>query len=180
VAREMKSKIWYIIVEDFTLQDIAKINSNTEKWKTEDYINCYVQQENDNYIQLREFLEKTNFPLSVSLHLLSRGVVGHDGGASSNESDDFKRGKFVVKYADNAWKLHQAVKQFEGFHQHTNRHFIVALDILLRSDKCDFVELIEQYKKEGVKLERRGSVKEYLVNLEEIYNYRMRQRRVIY
>jgi hypothetical protein len=180
VAKEMKSKVWYIVVEDFTLHDIAKINSNTEKWATKDYINCYIQQGNVHYQFLREFMEKTGFPLSVTLRLLATGKVGGDAGVDEKNSDKFKRGQFEVLFEKEANRMVDAVRQFEEFPGHNSRHFIIAIELILKAGKCDFVELVDKYKEGTVKLLKRESIKEYLANLEEIYNYRMRQRRVIY
>lgn len=180
VAKEMNSKVWYIVVEDFTLIDIARINSNTEKWKTEDYINCYAAQGNEHYIKLKSFLKETSFPLSVTLRLLSTGKVGGDAGIDTNNSDKFKRGLFEISFQNEATAMVAATQLFENFSARNSRHFIMALDTILKAGKCDVVELVDMYKEGNVKLVKQESVKGYLTNLEEIYNYRMRIRRVIF
>lgn len=180
VAKGLKSKVWYIVVEDISLFDIAKINSNTEKWNTNDYINCYAKQKNTNYIELKEFLDKTKYPLSVSLKLLSTGKVGSDAGVANKQAEEFKRGLFKIQFRQQAYRMFEATELFEGFQSRNSRHFIIAIDILIKANKCDLMELVEKYKDGNIKLQKKDSVKEYLVNLEEIYNHRMRQRRVIY
>ncbi len=180
VAKEMKSKVWYIVVEDFTLMDIAKINSNTEKWKTADFINCYVQQENTHYKKLQEFMQETKFPLSVSQRLLNRGHISSDSGLDQSDGDKFKRGKFTVEFEDKARKFLDAVRLFKEFNYWNSRHFLLAIEIVLKNEKCDFIELVEKYTENPGELKKCDSVKGYLNNLEEIYNYRMRTRRVIY
>lgn len=180
VAKEMNSKVWYIVVEDFTLLDIARINSNTEKWKTEDYINCYATQGNEHYIKLKGFLKETRFPLSVTLRLMLTGKVGGDAGIDTINSEKFKRGLFEINHLTETTKMVEATSMFESFADKNSRHFIIAIDTILRSDKCDFAELIDMYKQGNVKLVKQDSVKGYLTNLEEIYNYRMRIRRVIF
>jgi hypothetical protein len=181
VAKEMKSKVWYIVVEDFTLMDIAKINSNTEKWSTVDFINCYVQQNNPNYTQLNDFLKKTGYPLTITLRLLSKGSVGNnDGGLNNKMAEDFKRGLFQVNCMDAANKMFEVTELFENFPGRSTRPFIMAIDTILQSGKCDFSDLLEKYKEGFVKLQKQETVKAYLANLEEIYNHRIRIRRVIY
>jgi len=180
VAKEMNSKVWYIVVEDFTLLDIARINSNTEKWKTEDYINCYAAQGNEHYINLKKFLKETSFPLSVTLRLLSTGKVGKDSGMDQANADKFKRGLFEISFQNEAKAMVAAISMFENFSGRNSRQFILALDTILQAGKCDVVELVDMYKEGNVKLLKQESVKAYLTNLEEIYNYRMRIRRVIF
>ena len=50
ICKKLKVPVYYIVVkEDKSLPDIAKINSNTEKWKATDFINCYLEQKNKDY-----------------------------------------------------------------------------------------------------------------------------------
>lgn len=180
VAKEMKSHVWYIIVENFTLVDIAKINSNTEKWKIKDYINCYISQDNKHYKKLEDFMDTTGFPLSVSQRLLHDGVITSDAGVDANTAEKFRRGKFTVEQEAKANKFVEAVRLFDQFPSWNSRHFLLAIEIILKSGKCDYVDLVDKFKANPGELKKQGSVKEYLSNLEEIYNFRMRIRRVIY
>lgn len=179
VCKKMKSKVWYIVVEDFSLLDIAKINSNTEKWKNKDYVNCYVQQDNQHYVKLDKFMQDYGVPLSMSMRLLMTGKA-QDGGVHENVLDLFKRGRFEVKFEQEAIRIVEACKLFETFDGWNSTAFITAIFTVLFGDKCDFAELVEKFNHDTSQLQKKGSAKEYLTSLEEIYNYRMRSRRVIY
>lgn len=42
ISRKLGRPVYYILVtEEKSMQEIAKINSNVEKWKGEDFSNCY-------------------------------------------------------------------------------------------------------------------------------------------
>lgn len=60
ISKKLARGVFYILVqEEKSMPDIAKINSNVEKWKNEDFINCYVQHGNSNYQIIREFQDAT-------------------------------------------------------------------------------------------------------------------------
>ena len=79
VAKQIGSYVWYVISDALTLYQIAKMNSNTEKWTGKDFINCYVQSGNINYQKLKDFSTAYGFPLTVNLQLLSTGLKLNDG-----------------------------------------------------------------------------------------------------
>lgn len=180
VAKELKSCVWYILVNGFTLQDIAKINSNTEKWKNADYINCYIQQGNKHYELVQEFMDTYGAPLSVTLRLLGFGKVGKDKGVNENVSLDFKRGMFIVNHEEYARQFMDSVMEFKQFPGCSTRPFIIAIDMIIAAGKCDFDELVQKFKADPSKLLKRDSAKEYLNNLEEIYNKGKKVRKTIY
>src|SRR4051812_23470600 len=37
VCKKLGSYVWYVLAEDLTIEDIARINSVTERWKTSDF-----------------------------------------------------------------------------------------------------------------------------------------------
>ncbi|MBK7885505.1 MAG: hypothetical protein IPJ81_18200 [Chitinophagaceae bacterium] len=58
------------------MSDIAKVNSNVEKWKAQDFINCYIQQKNNDYNKLQEFLDMYKINIGTTLRLLTNGNPG--------------------------------------------------------------------------------------------------------
>ena len=89
VAKQICSRVWYIIAQATSLYEIAKVNSNTEKWKDRDFINCYVQNGNEHYATLAKFREHTGFPVTICLKLLTKGTVSSGGGTKLKE-DTFR------------------------------------------------------------------------------------------
>lgn len=178
VAKEMGSHVWYIIADELTLLEIAKVNSNTEKWKNKDYIHCYASQGNEHYQQLSDFMEKYGFPLSVSLALLTKGAILTDGGGDLKKV--FQAGTFTVADLPTAINIAETVMRFEGFEAAKSRTFVVAICKVIESGQCPIDEVIEAYIDNKAKLEPQSSWKEYLGALEAIVNIGKKIRRVIY
>jgi len=180
VAKKMKSQVWYIIASDMTLMEIAKINSNTERWKDKDFINCYIQQDNENYKMIQQFMDDTGFPLSTCLQLLYTGTMKGEGGSSTHLKPRFISGTYEVKDLAGAQRTSAVIKLFKDFDGHTQGAFCEAICRILRAEKIDIKDLHKKWQKDPKQLTKRSSVKEYLVDLETIYNQSNRIRKVIF
>ena len=114
VAKELGDYVYYVIHKGLSLYNIAKMNSNTEKWKAKDFINCYRTGGNKNYDQLQQVMDVYGFPLSVALEMLSTGKFMKSGG-NENLMKHFHEGKFVVKKYREAVELANTVQKFDAF-----------------------------------------------------------------
>jgi hypothetical protein len=178
VARKMQKPVHYIVVSNpLSLHAIAKINSNTERWKYKDFINCYTQQDNEHYKALHDFQQKSGLPTTICLHLLARGTISDSGFAAT---EVFQSGQFKVEKLEEAQRVIDMCRKFQKFPHWKDRKFIVAICKILQAGKCDIDELVEKFEKDPQQLEKQHGYKEYLSNLEIIYNKNARHRRVIY
>lgn len=180
ICETLKRPVHYIVKkEEMSLYNLAKVNSNVEKWKGEDFINCYREAGNEHYIQLDKFYIKYHFGIGVCLSLLTHGTHKADG---SNESlmAQFQQGLFEVKKYKEACQFAEICKGFSDFAGWTGRGFVIAISKILEADKCDFDVLMKKFKYNPKRLTQQSNWKGYLNNLEEIYNIDNSKRRVIY
>lgn len=181
VAKQLKRNVWYIICDNLSLLDIAKINSNTDKWKDADFINCYSVNGNDNYIQLQEFIDRYNFPLTTSLSLLTHGSVLSGGGyAAGITKSDFRQGKFKIKQKDKAIKMAEKILLFQDFKRYKSGSFVQAICRIENEGKVLLEDVLYKYKESPEMLTYQNNAKEYLHCLELIYNKSAKIRKVIY
>lgn len=180
VAKQIKSNVWYVICDPLTLYQIAKVNSNTEKWTGKDFINCYAQTGNPSYVKLKEFATVYGFPLSVNLALLQNGTMKNDTGGSKSAQKAFETGAFKVRKEDEAIAIAQQVERFKDFHGYRSRNFVVAICKILDAQKISIDEVVNAFEKNKDQLFIQGNWKNYLVNLETIVNIGKGKRRVIY
>lgn len=181
IAEKLKRPAHYIIKnEKLSLYNIAKINSNVEKWKFDDFINCYVKAGNNNYKKLKEFRDQNGISTGVCITLLMQGTMKSDGGAKHGFIQQFQQGTFEVKFLKEAKMIVEICKSFEPFEGITGRPFIIAICKILDAGKCEMNVLIEKYKKNPSRLVVKHRWKEYLTLLQEIYNTGNSKQRVIY
>lgn len=179
ISRKLGRPIFYILVkEEKSMPEIAKINSNVEKWKAEDFINCYVQHGNDNYLQLRDFLDKYCISLSVSLRLLHYGDPGTES-HHAGLSEDFKNGNYLVKELEKATDLAETCKLFSSFPHWRSRAFVIAISRIKKANLIEIDELLNAYKKRPEMLTQQANYKSYVNILEQLLNVGKQKRIVI-
>jgi hypothetical protein len=180
ICKKLKRPVYYILLkEDRRLTDIAKINSNTEKWATKDFINCYVQLGNKHYQQLQDFMDQYGFNASVSMRLLYFGDPGTEL-RTVNISQIFHRGEFEVKFLQEAIDIAELCKSFESFPSWQSKHFIQAIYKISKAEKVNIIELATKFKNNPDMLTRQVNYKEYIFLLERLFNVGKHNRVVIY
>jgi hypothetical protein len=168
ISKKLKKPVHYIVMkEERELSDIAKINSNVEKWTVKDYINCYVQLGNKNYDLLQKFIDEYGFSPTISIKLLSTGSPGTESGLGNN---DFHRGSFEAKCYDQAVEFAETCKKFSAFPYYKDRGFAIAIHRILQAEKISIDELHEKFEKNQDMLKKQSGFKEYLFVLEMIMN----------
>lgn len=179
VARMLKCSIWYVIrKEETSLHDVAKMNSNTEKWKAKDFLNCYVTQRNQHYVDLDKYHTLSGYNLMTCANLLYNGSV--NAGGKDNVKDIFNAGRFEVRFAEYAESFRNAIQLFNRFPEHTTRNFLQAVEKIIKDDKISVIELSDKYERYPDLLTYCDSAKGYLRCFEELYNHRLKQRVVIF
>lgn len=180
VAKKLKQTVYYIIGSSLSLYDIARMNSNTEKWKSQDFISCYVELGNDNYKKLKSFLEHfPKVPISTATSLLYSGKVTGGGSTFAGMTDKFQRGEFEVKTEKIAYNFCKRVDEFT-YEFKWARPFLQAIQKVIDSGKFSIDELIIKTNDNIDMLQDQHHWRKYLVNLEEIASKGKHKRVAIY
>lgn len=178
VAKKIKSPIYYILAENMSLYDIAKMNSNQEKWKAKDFINCYKELGNKHYIALEAFMKQyPGLTVTAAISLLQLGKV-HAGGLNGH-MDKFHRGEFEVKHQKQADMIMEKVNRFE-FHDRFSRAFMQAVAKVIDAGVYPIDELAQKVNDIIALLQKHDHWRKYLTNMEEIANKGKQKRVAIY
>jgi len=179
ICTKLQRPVYYLIVsEQKTMPDIARVNSNVEKWTQQNFINCHVNHNNKNYIILQSFIDAYKINVGTSLNLLANGhpgVEGHNGTLKNL----FETGEFEVKFYDEAISIASDCKRFESFHGWRDRSFVIAIHRIRKAGKISIADLAEQFNKYPDILQKQHSQKDYIYNLEQIVNHKKQNRIVI-
>lgn len=178
VCKKLKLPIFYVVVPNFSLRQIAEINNNQSKWKTKDFMNCYIDANvnREDYQALFDFTEYHKINISLGINLLMYGKVGTGG-----LSVAFRDGDFKVNHMETARNLILTAQEYEPFFADwRHRSFLQAIEKLSASDKYDHTAVLNKFIKHSHKMERQGSCKEYLTHIEELYNYKNSIRQILY
>lgn len=179
VCQHLKINVYYIIVPSFMLAEIARVNNNQNRWKMQDFLNCFIDagKNKEHYILLKEFKNKYKVSISLAVGLLATGNLNHN----RSNLEDFRNGKFQANYPELADTLMQAALEYSEFTEiNMSRDFLMALEKLHENGKFSQKEMLEKLKKHDLKIEKRANVKEYLTHMEELFNYKNSIRKTIY
>lgn len=178
VCKKLGLNVYYVVVPNFTLRQVAEMNSNSSKWKDRDYLNCYVDVNLEPYKRLDEFLkEYAGVSIGVAVTLLHTGHVQ----AGSGSRDDFRDGLFKANYIHEAHQLMKKVLDFQNYcESYTSRSFIKAVEELIQSPEYDHQAFLEKLQIHSLVIDQKSTHKEYLQHMEDLFNFRNSKRRRIY
>lgn len=177
VCKKLGLNVYYVVVPNFTLRQVAEMNNNASRWKDRDYLNCYVDIGIDHYKRLADFIGEYGVSIGVAAGLLSSGHV-QSGGSDRN---DFRDGLFKVNQYDQACRIMDKVLDFQNYcDSYASRSFIKAVEELLKSPDYDHQAFLDKLKLHELAIESRPTHKEYLQHMEDLFNFRNSKRRRIY
>lgn len=179
ICKILKRPVYYILVkEEKEMHEIARVNSNVEKWSQQNFINCYITKGNKNYQILQQFVEEYGINIGTSINLLTNGHPGSDG-SSQDMKAIFESGALVVKKLEAAKEVAEMCKQFSSFEYWRDRAFIIAIYKIQCEGKVALSELAAACEKHQGMLVKQASSKQYIYNLEQVINKNKQKRIVI-
>jgi hypothetical protein len=167
--------VYYLIKNDITLQQIAKLNSRGQKWTVNDFLNCYVKLGIQNYITLGEICREFKVSVSTVCGLLMKNNV------KANCKEEFESGEFKVNYLESTKKYIALTEElFAKYSFSKDRCLIGAVREIDLAGKCDWEVLKDKISQNPNGMDKNGDVKNYIYNIERVYNYKNSIRKTIY
>lgn len=182
ICKKLGRPVHYIIrKEQMSLYNLAKNNSNVEKWQPADYIRCHSEDGKEDYVQLDKFQKKYKLAIGLCLMLLSNGdILKASGYKQPKLKDDFERGHFKIEKMKEARLFMETCKSFEQFPGWNTRPFLIAMARILAADLADMDVLVKKFNRDPSKLSIQPTWKDYCFNLQRIYNIDNSKQKPIY
>lgn len=181
VCHKLKKNVYYMVVPNFSLAQIAKLNNNQNRWKMSDFLNCYSSagKNTEHYEYLRQFIDMYHISISTSVSLLYTGLP--TTGAGTEHMEVFRNGEFTVKFKNEAELLVTAAYEYAPYTEVSNdRSFLLALQKLLTNGLFNQSEMLKKLEKNSLRIEKQMNTKQYLAHMEEVFNYKNSKRQTIY
>jgi len=174
ISQELKLPINYIISKNYGLNEVQILNANMKNWQTVDYVNGYCDLGYKDYLIYRNFVKDYGFQSQVSILLLSGE---QPGGNDVSASTKFKEGLFKVKDLEKAKRTAEKIMMIEPYYKgYLRRSFILALYGMLKNENFEFTEFLSKLKQQPTTMQDCTGSTQYKVLIEEIYNYRRREK----
>jgi len=169
ISSELKLPLRYIVAEGYGLNEVHRLNQNSKNWTMIEFIEGYADMGYKEYIYLKDFLERTGLNLSSALALL-----GADTGARTKE---VKNGTWKAVHIKRAETIADWVNIIKPYHSGgTRQTFVRALIKLYDNENFEFSHLVGKIALQPSSLVPCVNTEQYLTLLEDIYNYRSRNK----
>jgi len=175
ISQELKLPINYIIQKNYGLNEVQILNANMKNWTIVDYVNGYCDLGFKDYEIYREFINEYSFTNQVALVLLSGEFIC--GTSEVSISTKFKEGKFKINDLNNSKKMADKIMMIEPYYKgFLRRSFIYALIGMFKNENFEFTECLAKLQQQPTTLQDCTNVSQYKSLIEEIYNYRRREK----
>lgn len=170
--------VYYIIMDNYGIDEVQILNLNQKNWQKPDYLHMYCERGNKQYLKLREFMnDHKEFPLTVCIRLLQ----GPEGGFKRVDGKNvklrlFEEGRFTIKDEGKAIILANRLRDFKDYCDHFNTPtFVAAFLKIFHKRNYSHKEMLHKLKASKLKIKSSGGtggVEEYMIQIENIYNWK--------
>jgi hypothetical protein len=175
VSKDLGLPINFIISKGYDLKEVQVLNANMKNWRTIDYIEGFCDLGYKDYIIYKDYVAKYKFSNQVAMLFLSDAYAS--GTNVESPAKRFKEGKFKVKDLSRAIMLADNAISIEPYYEgYLRRSFLLALYSVSKKDVFDFDEFINKLKQQPTMLKDCTNVSQYKEVIENIYNYRRREK----
>lgn len=174
VAMKLGLPVWYIVDDDpLTLHEWE--GGTHQCWTADDFAISYSRLGSDDYLCLLEFQQRHGLPLGVAAAL-----VGGNGAGSHGKVRSVKKGTFKIGDMTHAHQVTDITDLCRrcGIAFATNAPFVVALSRAVRVPEFDTEIFKSRVKTYPSLMGRRSSADDYLVEIEKLYNFKTRDKRM--
>lgn len=170
VINELKLPLNYVVCPGYGLKEVHLLNALSKTWNADDYLDGYCKLGYKDYLLYRDFKNKYKIGHNECMSLLSsmhRPTI----------STIFCQGLFKVKSITDAEKFMQKLLLIQPYYDgYKRRSFIYAMLGLLKNPNFEFTEFLQKLKLQPSALQHCTDVAQYTSLIEEIYNYKRRDK----
>ena len=176
VAKQLGIPVYYIVDDSNTdLFDLE--GASSVAWNIPDFANARAQAGDKHAQQLIKFIEQYGIPIGTAAALL-----GGEMGCSSNKIKQIKTGSFRVtksglEHASEVVAITDALHE-KGIPFARHVGFVGALSKAILTPEVDYKRLCHRFATYSHVMTRRSTVKEYLEEIEALYNYTAKGKRI--
>jgi hypothetical protein len=184
-AKELGLPINFIVAEGYSLDEIQKLNTNTRPWGKKEYLHSYSESGYPEYQKMVKFMKDfPDFSMSTAEAILtnnSKGINNKRQITLNNGSKVriklFQSGLFEVDDLnlayENAKKIMQIKPYYDGYFR---TKFAAAMIRVFRNPEYDHEQMIARFEANPGMMEDRNNIDQYLILIEDLYNYRSRNK----
>ena len=169
--QELNLPVYYMVIPGYGLEDVHRLNQNSKNWSLNDFLDGYCDLGKADYIKFKDFYVQYDFNLTVAFSI----ALNHPNGGSAWEL--FKSGDFVfddyMGAIERADKL-TALKAYTDLYKDT--YFVYAMLKMFKNPEFELTTFMQKLSFQNGALVKCRDVRTYITLIEEIYNYKSRNK----
>ena len=179
-AKALGLPINYIICNDYGLKEVQILNTNMKNWKKEDYLHAYCDLNKPEYLQFRNFMRRFNeFGIATCEIMLidrSNGKQGKIEGMRC-KIKYFEEGELEIPDYEYSCEIAEKIMQIKPYYDGFNRpSFVRAMCGVFKTADYNHTIFLQRLNAQPNALQHCATVMQYRLMIEDIYNYRSREK----
>lgn len=171
VIKELGYPLHYIICKNYGLKEVHIFNQNNKTWNADDYLEGYIRLGYENYILYKSFKLKYKLNHNETLALI------YNTNSCPNIVQEFYSGRLQIKNMNDAIDKIEKILMIEPYYAGVRRRiFIYTMLGLFKNPNFSILEFIQKLQQQPTALHNCVNVRQYLILIEEIYNYKRRDK----
>ena len=167
--KELNLPTYYYIEDGYRLEQTRRLNIGSANWGTLDFLEGFCSMGLKDYLIYRDFYNKYKFDHQNGWTLL----IGFSDSAGRRHYDTFKSGELKINQLKKAEycadRITTLKKYYDGYKR---RCFVSAMIRCFRNTEFDFPTFERKLRYLSTRLVDCTKVKEYIMLIENIYNYK--------
>jgi len=186
-AKELKSYVFYIIIEKYRINEVQILNLNQKNWTSKDFMNGYADMGIESYIKLKNFYSRNKvFNITDCISMCSNLPSNSSSMANKFRKGNDKEMKLAQVFEEGTWrgndfelaqewadKLKLVKPYYEGYRKST---FVKTMIGMFKNDNFNFFEFLNKLKKQQDKMIDASNIGQCKLIIEDIYNHRRRDK----
>lgn len=186
-SKECDSFIYYIILKNYSLQEVHTLNLNQKNWTKKDFMDGYADMGLESYIKLREFIKYNEDFCFADCVALCSNISGGSylsidnrvmkNGETTNQSELFTAGTWKGRNFELAKEWAEKLKLIKPYYNGYNKRTFVGVMIgLFKNPSFDYSEFMHKIRLQPKALVDCANSSQQRLLIEEIYNYKSRNK----
>ena len=179
-AKALGLPVNYIICNDYGLKEIQILNANMKNWSKEDYLHSYCDLKKPEYLKFRNFMRRFNeFGIATCEIMLIDRSQGKNGTIEGIRCRTryFEEGELEIPDYEHSCEIAERIMQIKPYYKGFNKPiFVRAMCSVFKVVDYNHKVFLQRLNSQPKALQQCATVAQYRLMIEDIYNYRSREK----
>ena len=175
-CKSLEKPFYYIVEPGYGLEEVIALNTSSRKWTNENYLNCFIEREGSypEYVKFKQFMDKYRMGYKSCIGLLCN--------TQSINTRSFNSGTFAIKSYSKAVKMADMIIQTAPYYARCRTwNYVLAMVSLFNNKDFQFNRFLKRLESGGSRrMMTCSTIKETIIMIEEIYNFRSKEKVRLY